>query len=621
MGSSGLELQHNKGAEILSKIVIVVVIGLLTLFFKVKKARIFIYLTVLAMTIGALFGPPMYVVMEGYDFELAVTNEAQPVPFNFAWRVPALNPLSQTGAELGLYRQDTDSFLKMNAQEIAPSSRPFLAQAVLPFYLPGNTILLYMWWWIFPAVVLGYWLLRKYLLRRANPTQQLNLKQALAHARGIDTVAAYEQVLNRCYQRRLWKPRTIIKQAHAARDAVFYRYHQRVELLHKMSAVAIAEAKRQEQNAFALSRYDGVFTLLAYALKQRQLSTQSHLPIDVRLDKDWWIKQEEPGLPLGQPRIADIESIEQARLANLWRSKVTKEVTLDQLRDNCWIDKQDFLAFMSTLVNKGEVPLVHATAKEFMQYVTKSLANAGVTYSTTQEDFERLVNQYFYLQFFVRVQADRNAKSYQRAFEHDLPGVVAQVLSLFFPDETLHSTGQPLFSGAAPNAPVPCVFNIHLFPKGRRMNGFPMVTASIWVQLHDEVILARDDLPGMCANSSTAINGDIGKLDAAAVISHAFSSPQGVNPAAAEQAKQLESTDLQRILNELDDVAKEWVKGNAEDIALDLLTDFWRSDESAVLMQFDAVLHAAIKDNNEHIISMIESLAASGASLFGVDEE
>ncbi len=32
MGSSGLELQHNKGTEILSKIVIVVVIGLLTMF-------------------------------------------------------------------------------------------------------------------------------------------------------------------------------------------------------------------------------------------------------------------------------------------------------------------------------------------------------------------------------------------------------------------------------------------------------------------------------------------------------------------------------------------------------------------------------------------------------------
>lgn len=611
-------VQHT-GSSTLNKIIIITALALLVLFFKVKRVRIVLYLAALAMMIGALFGPPKYLVMQGYEFDLPIAGEGYSAPFNFAWDLHALDPVSAKRATLGLYRIDTKTFLKMDAEEIDPNAQPILAQAALPFYLPGNGTMLHMWWWIFPAVFIGYWLIRKLILLYVRLIKAPSLKQALAQARALDTVLAYEQVLNRCDQRRWWKPRAIMQQAHEARDAVFERYQQRIHLLEQANNLAAANAQSQEQkNASQPLASGSMYRVLQYALQQRQLSGQSALPIDVRLNKNWWANINKQ--PVEKPSIAELESLQLTHIASLWRSHITEQVSLDQLRDAYRVDGKTFTALLKQLVSKAEVPPVHESTQHFLQYVVESLAAQGITDSVRSEYVEYIVQQYFTEHVFAAVRADRNAKSYQRSFEYDLSGSVAKVLSMFFPDETLDPSGQPLFSKVGSGSVAPCVFNIDLYLEGRRLHGWPLVTAKVAVELQGETIWTRSELPSADSKNVKSKSDAIGNLDATAIVGAAFAPPRALELSAVSCAASLGSDSLHKLLKELDDAAKELVKGNAEDIALDALSEFWRGEGGAALMQFDAVLQASIEANYTQTIEVMAELAASGFSFLGGDD-
>lgn len=355
----------------------------------------FVYLSALAMIIGALFGPPKYVVMQGYDFDLAMSGEANAAPFNFAWSVPALHPLSAKGTQLGLYRLDTDTFLSINSQAIAPSSRPFLAQAVLPFHLPGNRVLLYMWWWIFPVVFISYWLLRRFLAYRAQPIKHLSLKQALAQARAIDTVGAYEQLIERCQKRRVWKPHKTMNAANSARIKVLERYEQRIYLLQKINHLAAQRAQQQGQdNAAEIESFSGFYDMLMYLMMHRKAIVRSPLPVAIRVTKGWFIELYSGETAVSS--IAEAERLEAEQIDQDWQQYVTDDVQLDELRDNYHADGKSFAKIIGQVLREADNDRLTQAEQSFIQYVQEAVAQRGTVNASQDYALKFLASKFFF---------------------------------------------------------------------------------------------------------------------------------------------------------------------------------------------------------------------------------
>lgn len=170
-----------------------------------------------------------------------------------------------------------------------------------------------------------------------------------------------------------------------------------------------------------------------------------------------------------------------------------------------------------------------------------------------------------------------------------------------------------------PNA---AVIHIDLFLKSRNFSGLPVVKARVRGELHDENLWTRTELSRKSVGPVKISNDRVGQLDATAILSAALTSPvtaQAGLPKAAGVASQDPSA-LQTLIKELDDAAKELVKGNAEEIALDLLTQMLRGDEDGLLLQFDAMLQSSINDSYTQVLDVAVSAAAQGLSIFGVDD-
>ena len=225
------------------------------------------------------------------------------------------------------------------------------------------------------------------------------MKQAFITAQKIDTVAAYERILQQCQQKRWWKPRRIIRQAQLARDLVFERYKNRIGLLQKVNSLAADHAKQHnQQNAKDIARYNGFFDVLRYALIQRQLRSNSHLPIDVRLNKDWFVWTN--NTLTATPNISDTERLTLNSLQASWHANVTDQISLDALRDNYVVNGRSFSALVKELIKAASSERVNASARDFTTYVQHYLVSNNVSAKTTADVGNSLVTQYFIFQFF-----------------------------------------------------------------------------------------------------------------------------------------------------------------------------------------------------------------------------
>ncbi|MBZ9611650.1 hypothetical protein [Rheinheimera maricola] len=445
------------------------------------------------------------------------------------------------------------------------------------------------------------------------------MKQAFINAQQIDTVAAYERILQQCQQKRWWKPRRIIRQAQLARDLVFERYKNRIGLLQKVNSLAANHAKQHnQQNAKDIARYNGFFDVLRYALIQRQLQSNSHLPIDVRLNKDWFVWTN--NTLTATPKISDTERLTLNSLQATWHANVTDQISLDALRDNYVVNGRSFSTLVKELIKAASSERVNDSARDFTTYVQHYLVSNNISAKTTADVGNSLVTQYFIFQLFAALNADSKAASYQRVFEEHLPDMLAQIFSLFFPDETLHSTGKPLFSKPQRDSDAACVLNIDLFPTSRRFNGTPSVKGVVYVNFYDETLWSKEATPAANDNAAKISQDAIARLDATGLVGAAIMPPLTKLKPSQQKAIAATPSRLEPLLKELDDAAKELVRSHTEDIALELLAELLDDKENSLITQFDAVVQSGIEENYALVLQAAAELAGFGLGMLGGDD-
>ncbi len=547
-----------------------------------RKLRNFLLLTAFAWFLGVLLGPPKYVIMDGYSARLP----SQPdTTFQFAWRVNPLGPTDPKFARLGLYDANTQSFYRMNEEQVK--------RAALPFVLPGNSFILHLWWWIFPAVYVGYWLLRKYVFKPSMSGKysvwsifgSSKLKEALIVAQRRDTVYAYERVITLAEQRWL-KPRRILREAQAGRSAVFMRYRQRLDWL-----AEVLEVKRQS------TEMAGLFSHMKNLLRYREDSGSAELPLQVSLAPGWYSRSGEDCL-----MSEDIKGTEARRL-NAAENQLTQYLpgaeSFDSVFARYEVQVERLSKSVRAMISKGSADAVMAERARFATFVVDYFAKSFDLNESYRKWLTDLAGEYMLVKIFAELNADSVARVYRRSFEKALPTLAARYFSLYFPDETLHGQGQPLFLEPSKDTLSIGELTVQLHPTTRRFNRFPAVVGDVMIRTAGHQPWQRQVPAKSFDNQMKVGNDSIGKLDATSLLGAAMMAPAAQSTQAATSGRSLES-----ILSELNDAAKEMVSSHVQD---------------AIFTEFEAIIVQGIDEAYAEATSMAVEFALAGLSWLGED--
>lgn len=585
-------------------------------FFKSRKFRGFILLTAFAALLGMLFGPPSYVVHT--DYTTTLRDDASGTEYHYAWAINKLAPTNAKFARVGLYNPSTKEFRRFD-DELAK-------RANLTFVSPtGASWLLHIWWWIFPATYLAFFLQRKYggLSNIGGilyfPRRNRLCQEQLANAREYGTVWAYEKALKFCESYR-WPPRKLVEILHKERQAIFQTYRQRIQTLERL--YRNAGSTLQQRDASAYQRYGKLYLianfmhLISRQLEQRETHQAAGLALDIQVLEGWYSYA---GPDNELTKYDSLSSLERAKLAECeqrWGALGITAVTLHEATEKYASERTSFAAIRQQLTKvESAQGFVSEQISQFLAFVEQLLQ--GTLTEQQQSGVRQLAHSYFIQRLFQEVSDRSQDHVFHRSFSKQLRHTLATIMSAYFPEESKGTHGLALFSDAPLANLEQQQLQFHLLPVGRLTTGAPTIEATVFYQVNKQQIwragLRQPQLP----NNFKASTDAFGHIAATAMLRDTFSTRQN-QPAPSRQS--VSEQTKQDIIDELNETMKELAQGAGEDLALELINQIIAGNGSNAVLQFEAAVDSEMStlvfESLEHAAGLLEA----GLSLFGGDD-
>lgn len=582
------------------------------LFFKFQGFRRFVFLSVLAALLGIVLGPPTYVVLEEHTARTAADNREH--VHYFGWQINPLSPTSAKHARVGIYDPGNKVFRRLDQAQAAQVALPFVPP-------PGNSIWLHLWWWIFPVVYLGYWLLKRAPIVNlfGVATRRKELREALELAEAENTVWAFENVIKRGNQFRL-KPKKVILAAEEGRRQVFAKYHRRLQLLEKASATAAQlitsngqDQVQQQGHNRALAANRDFYRMLRELLNLRAASTQSGLPMDVSLAEGWYTTDTTFNNPTSHGSLSAHAHASAEEAAAYWHKSISDTVTLEQVYQ-AFTDQTESMAAMAERfkADNGQTAKVVAQYREFVtNYLRSQLPEANVGSAVY------LATQHFNQKLFLQLASPTREGAYRRSFTKHLRDDVVHLVTSFFPEETYSDHGCELFDGSTNSSAAGLKFSIMLIPFSRRYSGEPTVGAQMVATDQYGTLLWERRLGSVSVPVDKKISGDaFGRLEAALLLKNSIQSP--LSPSGKPQ--QVSAAQKRRLMDELNDAAKEVAKGTGEDIVLELINEALAGNAGSALQQYTGAIEADMDALYELAFEAATDMMLAGLSFLAGDD-
>jgi len=585
-------------------------------FFKSRKFRGFILLTAFAAVLGMLFGPPSYVVHT--DYTTTLRDDASGTRYHYAWAINKLAPTEAKRARVGLYNPTTNEFRRFN-DDLAKSAN-------LAFVPPtGASWLLHIWWWIFPATYLAFFIQRKFggLSNLGGilyfPRRNRLCQEQLDIAREHGTVWAYEKALKFCQDYR-WPPRKIVEIIQHEHQAIFQTYRQRVQTLERL--YRNAGSTLQERDASAYQRYGKLYLvanfmhLINRQLSQRETQRTAGLALDIQVQEGWYSYT---GPDNELTKYDSLNALERAKLAEFeqrWGALGVNAFTLRDITEKYASERISFAAIRQQLSKvESAQEFVNEQIGQFLAFVEQLLH--GTLTEQQQPIVRQLAHSYFIQRLFQEVSDRSQDHVFHRSFAKQLRHTLATIMSAYFPEESKGGQGTALFSDATLANPEQQQLQFHLLPVGRLTSGAPTIEATVFYRVNQHQVwragLRQPQLPSNFKASADAF----GHISATAMLRDTFNTRQNQVPPSRQSVSEQVKQD---ILDELNETMKELAQGAGEDLALELINQIIAGNGSNAILQFEAAVDSEMStlvfESLEHAASLLEA----GLSLFGGDD-
>ncbi len=191
------------------------------------------------------------------------------------------------------------------------------------------------------------------------------------------------------------------------------------------------------------------------------------------------------------------------------------------------------------------------------------------------------------------------------------------LVTSFFPEETYSDHGCELFDGSTNSSAAGLKFSIMLIPFSRRYSGEPTVGAQMVATDQYGTLLWERRLGSVSVPVDKKISGDaFGRLEAALLLKNSIQSP--LSPSGKPQ--QVSAAQKRRLMDELNDAAKEVAKGTGEDIVLELINEALAGNAGSALQQYTGAIEADMDALYELAFEAATDMMLAGLSFLAGDD-
>lgn len=584
------------------------------LFFKFRKFRGFVFLTLFAALLGMIFGPPSYVVHEGYTTTLR--NDPTNTRYHYAWAVNKLAPTEAKRAKLGIYNSETGEFQRFN-EELAKSAN-------LAFIPPSQPAwLLNIWWWIFPATYLAFYIQRRFGLLASFggvfyfARRNKNCQEKLDFARQQRTIWAYEDAL-KLFQSYRFKPKRFIEQATQESAAIYQTYKLRVQTLQKLYRNAAETLQNRDVTAFtkagklfAIADFMG---LLGELLHDRERTQMPNLALEITLDKNWHLFSPEHRKFVGYSSITELENTKLNQIEERWRREISSAQPISQLTEYYAQNVKSFEQQRDNVRTKESAQnYVSAELAAFWQMAESQLA--GELTEQNRVSAQRYANDYFINRLFKAVSDPTAFKYFHQSFEKNLSKTLAIIFSSYFPEEQWH--GRALFTEQKSESIQQRQLLFKLIPTGRLTGGAPTVESEVSQWVGQQTVWVRrlnqPQLPNRFKSKADAF----GDITATAMLRDAFNTRKQIPQPNSHKVTELAQ---KHVLDELNETVKELAHGVGEDLALELINQIIDGNGVNAIIQFEQVVDSELSSLVFNSLENAASLFEAGLGFLGGDD-